>query len=184
MIQAVWKDTVIAESDRIAPVEGNAYFPRTAVNADYVRESADTQGTYCHWKGMASYYDIVVDGARNKGAAWWYPSPHDEASPIRDHIAFWNGVEIIGAPEGPGLVERRPSVIVDRTGWKALCWHLKFTDEATLSPDQVAEKIGIPAHDVGAAWAAYDVQRYASHYKWRLIDGAAQGAAPWIERFD
>jgi uncharacterized protein (DUF427 family) len=43
---------------------------------------------------MASYYTVVVDGAENKDAAWYYPAPKQAAKMIRDHVAFWKGVEV------------------------------------------------------------------------------------------
>jgi uncharacterized protein (DUF427 family) len=37
----------------------------------------------------------VVDGERNEDAAWYYPQPKEKAANIKDHIAFWKGVEIV-----------------------------------------------------------------------------------------
>jgi uncharacterized protein (DUF427 family) len=91
-MKATWNDTVIAESTDTKVVEGNHYFPPDAIDDDYVEESDHT--TTCPWKGEARYYDVVVDGARNGNAAWYYPSPSDAASEIKDHVAFWNGVEV------------------------------------------------------------------------------------------
>ncbi|WP_137181391.1 DUF427 domain-containing protein [Roseomonas sp. AR75] len=92
MARAVWNGQVIAESDRFELVEGNVYFPRAAVNAEYLRPSA--RSTVCPWKGTASYHDVVVDGQVNAGAAWFYADPKPAAANIRDHIAFWQGVEV------------------------------------------------------------------------------------------
>ena len=92
MVQAIWNGTVIAESDDTVMVEGNHYFPPSSVKADLL-EVVDTT-TVCPWKGTASYYDIVVDGDRNAGAAWYYPDPKDAAAEIKDHVAFWRGVTI------------------------------------------------------------------------------------------
>lgn len=92
MARATWKGAVIAESDRYAMVEGNVYFPPEAVNRAYLRESRTH--TVCGWKGTASYYDLVVDGQTNADAAWYYPEPFDAAANIRDHVAFWKGVEV------------------------------------------------------------------------------------------
>lgn len=92
MVQAIWNDTVIAESDTTVMVEGNHYFPPDAVKPEYL-ESVDAT-TVCPWKGTASYYDVVVDGERNPGAAWYYPQPKDAAAEIRDHVAFWRGVTV------------------------------------------------------------------------------------------
>jgi uncharacterized protein (DUF427 family) len=43
---------------------------------------------------VASYYDVVVDGSVNKDAAWYYPTPSEAAERIKDHVAFWRGVEV------------------------------------------------------------------------------------------
>lgn len=92
MPRAVWKDKTIAESDETIVVEGNHYFPSSSVNREYLRES--TTHTTCGWKGQASYYDVVVDGAVNKDAAWYYPTPKEGARNIQDRIAFWKGVDV------------------------------------------------------------------------------------------
>lgn len=92
MARAVWNGTTIAESDETVIVEGNHYFPPNAVSRDLLIESTAT--SVCPWKGTASYYDIVVDGSTNAGAAWYYPAPKDAAAEIKDHVAFWKGVEV------------------------------------------------------------------------------------------
>ena len=69
MTTATWNGAVIAESDDIVTVEGNAYFPLDAVRADVLRPS--DSHTLCPWKGTASYYDLEVDGQVNADAAWY-----------------------------------------------------------------------------------------------------------------
>ncbi len=92
MARAIWNGAVIAESDETVIVEGNHYFPPTAVKREYLRESATH--TVCPWKGTASYYDVVVEGNVNKDAAWYYPEPKEAAKQIAGYIAFWRGVRI------------------------------------------------------------------------------------------
>ena len=70
MAKAIWNGVTIAESNDIALVEGNAYFPTESVAWDHLRKSGETDPTYCHWKGFASYYDIVAHGMENKSAVW------------------------------------------------------------------------------------------------------------------
>lgn len=94
MARATWKGTVLAESDNTVVVEGNHYFPPDSVNRDAFKDSAQT--SHCPWKGDARYYDVVVDGETNAGAAWYYPEPKAAAAEIKDHIAFWKGVEVTG----------------------------------------------------------------------------------------
>jgi uncharacterized protein (DUF427 family) len=90
--KAVWNGAVIAESDDTVVVEGNHYFPADAVDRGLIAES--DHSTVCPWKGTASYFDVVVGGRTNAGAAWYYPAPKDAAAGIRDRVAFWRGVTV------------------------------------------------------------------------------------------
>ena len=92
MATATWNGVVIAESDQTIKVEGNHYFPPESVNPEFLSDSS--QHTVCPWKGTASYYDVVVDGDTNSGAAWYYPDPKPAASDIKGHVAFWRGVSV------------------------------------------------------------------------------------------
>ncbi|MET0764173.1 MAG: DUF427 domain-containing protein [Blastococcus sp.] len=92
MTTASWNGTVIAESDDIVTVEGNAYFPRAAVRDDVLRPSEHR--SFCPWKGTASYFHLEVDGQVNRDAVWYYPTPKDAAKEITDRVAFWHGVEV------------------------------------------------------------------------------------------
>ncbi len=92
MPKATWNGTVLAESDNCVVVEGNQYFPPEAVKREYFKESPTH--TTCPWKGLASYYSIEVDGKVNQDAAWYYPEPKEAAQQIKDHVAFWRGVQV------------------------------------------------------------------------------------------
>ena len=92
MVKAIWNGRVIAESEKTVLLEGNHYFPREALRFEYFRESATT--STCPWKGKASYFSLVVDGAINPDAAWCYPDPKPAAAEIANHVAFWRGVSI------------------------------------------------------------------------------------------
>ena len=92
-MKAIWNGTVVAESEQGEVVEGNFYFPAETIKAEYFRPS-ETH-TVCGWKGVASYYDLVVNGAVNKDAAWYYPTPKDAAKNITGYIAFWRGVQVV-----------------------------------------------------------------------------------------
>ena len=92
MARALWNGAVVAESAETIVIEGNHYFPADSIHKEYFK--AGTDQTSCPWKGMASYYDLVVDGETNSGAAWYYPDPKSAATQIKDHVAFWKGVEV------------------------------------------------------------------------------------------
>ncbi len=92
MAKATWNGETIAESDHIEVVEGNVYFPRSALKAEHFTASETT--SVCGWKGTANYFDVVVGGQRNHDAAWYYADPKPAAANIRDHVAFWRGVTV------------------------------------------------------------------------------------------
>ncbi|WP_018621319.1 DUF427 domain-containing protein [Spirosoma luteum] len=92
-MKAIWNGETIAESDNTVVVENNHYFPKDSVKPEYLTDS--TTHTTCPWKGLASYYSLSVDGKTNPDAAWYYPEPKQAASQIKDHVAFWKGVQVV-----------------------------------------------------------------------------------------
>ena len=92
-MKAIWNNTIIAESNDTAIVENNHYFPISSLRREYVIDS-DYQTT-CPWKGLASYYSVVVDGQINENAAWFYPQPKAGAEAVTNRVAFWKGVQIV-----------------------------------------------------------------------------------------
>ena len=105
MVQAIWNGTVIAESDETKVVEGNHYFPPSALKKEYF--NSGQYKSVCPWKGAASYYDVEVDGKVNKNAAWYYPEPSAAASQIKNYVAFWNGVKVRKEGQEPNSVTER-----------------------------------------------------------------------------
>jgi len=91
-MKAVWKNTVIAESDDTVMVEGNHYFPESTLKREFTTFS--NHKTSCAWKGQASYYSLIVNGEMNADAVWYYPEPKPEAAQIKGRVAFWKGVTV------------------------------------------------------------------------------------------
>ncbi|HEU4458057.1 MAG TPA: DUF427 domain-containing protein [Methylibium sp.] len=91
-MKATWNGVTIAESDDTVVVEGNHYFPESAVKREYLVGS--NHKTMCAWKGQASYHSLLVDGELNPEAAWYYPEPKEAAREIKGRIAFWKGVKV------------------------------------------------------------------------------------------
>jgi len=92
-MRAIYNNQVIAESDHTLIVEGNHYFPPDSVKKEFLTAS-DTHTT-CPWKGVASYYGVIVNGKKAVDGAWYYPNPKVLAEDIKGYIAFWNGVKVI-----------------------------------------------------------------------------------------
>lgn len=92
MATATWNGREIARSDDIVIVEGNSYFPAASVDPALLADSATT--SVCPWKGTARYKTLMVDGARNADAVWYYPDPNPVAAEIKGRYAFWKGVTV------------------------------------------------------------------------------------------
>eukprot|EP00470_Lotharella_oceanica_P016919 CAMPEP_0170198744 /NCGR_PEP_ID=MMETSP0040_2-20121228/68955_1 /TAXON_ID=641309 /ORGANISM="Lotharella oceanica, Strain CCMP622" /LENGTH=96 /DNA_ID=CAMNT_0010448791 /DNA_START=531 /DNA_END=821 /DNA_ORIENTATION=+ len=94
MPKATWNGKVIAEakSEETEKVEGNVYFPLSALKKEFFKEAKNT--TVCSWKGTANYFDIEVGGKTNTGAAWTYKEPKPAAAKIKNFVAFWKGVKV------------------------------------------------------------------------------------------
>jgi uncharacterized protein (DUF427 family) len=63
------------------------YLPQTDIRMEFLRPSRRT--TFCEWKGVASYYDVVVEQTATSDAAWSYPNPSPNFEGIRDYVAFY-----------------------------------------------------------------------------------------------
>lgn len=99
-MKALWNNQTIAEAtqEELIRIEGNWYFPPSAIDRRYFNES--NHHTLCHWKGEASYYSVNVDGNVNEFGAWYYPQPMNDAiarvgKDFTNYVAFWNGIEIV-----------------------------------------------------------------------------------------
>ncbi len=64
------------------------YIPKTDVRMDLLEPTE--LHTECPYKGVASYYDVVVDGNRHDNIVWWYPFPTEESSRIAGLVSFYN----------------------------------------------------------------------------------------------
>ncbi len=92
-MKAIYKNTILAESNDTIVIEGNHYFPPDSIKKEYFQES-DTYST-CPWKGKAGYYNTIVNGEINRDSAWYYPEPKEAAKEIKNYVAFWKGVEVV-----------------------------------------------------------------------------------------
>ncbi len=70
------------------------YVPVDAVSDGVLRPSEG--GSFCEWKGVASYFDVVAGDDVALRAAWTYREPSEPFAVLRDHVSFY-----------PALVECR-----------------------------------------------------------------------------
>ena len=65
------------------------YLPRADFDETMLRDAEG--GSFCEWKGMARYFDVVGAGRVAEKAGWSYPQPTERFACIRDHIALYAG---------------------------------------------------------------------------------------------
>lgn len=92
MATATFNGQLIAQSDDIEIVEGNAYFPIDALDRRFVVDS--DHSTSCPWKGEAAYWDVQVGDDRAANAAWYYPDPKPGAEAVAGRVAFYPVVSV------------------------------------------------------------------------------------------
>jgi uncharacterized protein (DUF427 family) len=63
------------------------YIPRDDVRADLLRPAAGS--SFCEWKGVASYVDVVVGETVAARAAWLYERPTANFAAIAGALAFY-----------------------------------------------------------------------------------------------
>ncbi|PSJ40687.1 DUF427 domain-containing protein [Allosphingosinicella deserti] len=64
------------------------YIPLADVDHTLLR-AAGEGGSFCEWKGIAVYWDIVVGGSVLARVGWSYPDPSPGFAILRDHVAFY-----------------------------------------------------------------------------------------------
>lgn len=65
------------------------YLPPEDVRMDLLRPADG--GSFCEWKGMAGYLDLVVGARVAPKIAWRYPTPTAAFAPIAGYLAFYAG---------------------------------------------------------------------------------------------
>lgn len=98
-MKAVVGDTVIAEAskDDLISIEGNWYFPRSAVKEGALTPSPTAY--HCPWKGDAQYWTVTVDGQELPDRAFSYETPIPSAfdrvgKDFSGYVAFWKDVRV------------------------------------------------------------------------------------------
>lgn len=63
------------------------YFPPQDVRLEWL--VPQRRRSYCEWKGLAHYYDIVTPERRAREAAWAYPHPTPPFAELAGCLAFY-----------------------------------------------------------------------------------------------
>jgi len=84
--------TIIAQTNRGFRVLETShppvyYLPPEDCNLSVLRRGAAT--SFCEFKGVANYYDIVVGDRISRDAGWFYAHPSARFAALVDHVAFY-----------------------------------------------------------------------------------------------
>jgi uncharacterized protein (DUF427 family) len=91
-VRATRNGVLLAETTRRVLLEGHVYFPPDDARREHL--AATRHRPVCAWKGVARYYTVRAGGQQNTNAAWYCPHPSPLAHQIRNHVAFWPGVQV------------------------------------------------------------------------------------------
>ncbi len=111
VLRVEFAGTLVARSTRALRVCETAspptyYVPQADLLAAALRPGSAQ--SFCEWKGVARYHDLVVGEKRSRAAAWCYPEPFEDFALLRDCFAFyparvdacWLGEERVRAQPG------------------------------------------------------------------------------------
>lgn len=91
-IKVVFNNVVIADTQRAKRVvEASSppvyYITPKDINMGHLKETQ--KNTICEWKGIASYYTVIVGDRQAQNAAWFYPNPTSGYTSIKNYVAFY-----------------------------------------------------------------------------------------------
>ena len=92
-MKALVGDEVIADSKNVIECKGYQYFPADSVHLDRLEKAEKTTDDRACPHGV-QFYDVVIDGARHRRAAWSYEAPLPAMKQVADRFGFWEDVKI------------------------------------------------------------------------------------------
>jgi uncharacterized protein (DUF427 family) len=83
---------IVPESMRALRLEEKGYppvyyLPRSDVDTSLLVQT--TRGTYCPYKGDATYYSIPIGGTKSEDSVWTYEEPYEAVAGIKQYLAFY-----------------------------------------------------------------------------------------------
>ncbi|MFT5434487.1 MAG: hypothetical protein ACI9OJ_005200 [Myxococcota bacterium] len=64
------------------------YLPPDDIDLGMVRR-VPGRGSFCEWKGYATYFDVVTESQDQRRACWTYLDPSPSFVPMTGHVAFY-----------------------------------------------------------------------------------------------
>lgn len=174
-IRAMFGGRAVADSSRVLVMQETRlpsvfYFPRTDVDMKLLTKTAHR--THCPFKGDASYWTLNVGGTSVENAAWSYEDPYDEASEVKEYLAFrWNTVEtwleddrqIVGQPRDD--VSARANPFVEWVVQKA--WRPASLRDSVQQLADVLVENGLPLWRLRLLIRTMNPQLFGMAYTWQ-----------------
>ena len=91
-MKAIYKETVIAESQQAQQLGNQYFFPPESIESKYFQLSETRR--HAPGKGKASYFHIQVGPEKKRDAAWFYPHPEGDLASLRNYVTFGADIEI------------------------------------------------------------------------------------------
>ena len=124
MAKAVWNGEINRGKRRLRTGRGKRLLPARERQAR-IPEAFQCDVPLPVEGGRKLLHTISVNGEENADAAWYYPAPYDKAAHIKDHVAFWKGVQVGAMSErGGGDLDLSLSMIAEASRVFQDCWHI------------------------------------------------------------
>lgn len=158
---------LVMQETRLAPI---FYFPRDDVSMELLAKT--DHRTHCPFKGDASYWTLKVGDVSVENAAWSYENPYDEASDVKEYVAFnWGDIDawmvddeqIIDQPRDDTPAQTNP--FVDWLVQKA--WQAKTLPDAAQQLADVLVENGFPLWRLRLVIRTLNPQLFGLAYTWR-----------------
>ena len=91
-IQVQFNGVVIADTHHAKRVLETSHPPVYYIPPEDIQPGClqpTSRSTFCEWKGVASYYAVVVGDRRAEHAAWYYPEPTARFADLQNYVAFY-----------------------------------------------------------------------------------------------
>jgi uncharacterized protein (DUF427 family) len=91
-LKIIFNQEIIADTDRAYRVLETShppvyYIPPSDIKMEYLQLTS--QGSFCEWKGQATYYNLQVGDKRANNVAWSYSQPTPRFVAIANYLAFY-----------------------------------------------------------------------------------------------
>jgi adenylate cyclase len=161
------RSAMIMQETRLSPV---FYFPREDIRMDFL--SRTNRRSNCPFKGNASYWDVVVGSNSSENAAWSYEDAYDEASIVKDYVAFyWNEMDY-WLVDGEEMNEQSASDQVAKTN-PLVNWLVRDAWKANSTVEQggalaiALMSAGFPLWSMRLMVRTLNPQLFARFYSWK-----------------